>query len=229
MFKIVHENNGQPMSFPCHPSATFEPGQFGQLCVDQNQICIGVSNGRAPIGIIDDIRTKAFSNVSINEIVIVPAQGVLNEAGKYVLTSDIKYELDNSNIIPGSFQSTVSVILKDRNGVITFEAGTELNFDAIGLGIPNAIKTIVNYSYFVPNVPGDDSVAGSGRVTIWYGKMIFETNMFETSQSYPINAPLYVSEYGMLTSRKPSEFHPSIAMVTAPPSLDMQYLQAMLF
>jgi hypothetical protein len=104
------------------------------------------------------------------------------------------------------------------NGAIVFPAGTELNIDLTGGGTPNGIKAIVNYTYFIANVPGDDSTLGSGRVTVWYQRMIFQTDQFETNQQYPVRANLYCSESGLFTTRKPSDYHPAIGMVTAPPS-----------
>lgn len=191
---------------------------IAELTVIGNQIMATVSNGTAPIGVIDDIKTRAFTNVSWNEVVIVPATGVPGPGGTLVTPIDIKAELKKPNITASSFNSTVNVVLNPVNGVITFVAGTQLNFDLTGTGTPNAIRTIVNYTYQVPNIPGDDSTQGSGRVTVWFQRMFFQTDQFETNQQYPVRANLYVSEMGLLTTRKPSSLHPAVAMVTAPPS-----------
>jgi hypothetical protein len=102
--------------------------------------------------------------------------------------------------------------------VVTFIAGTALNFDAIGNGTPNAIRAVVNYTYQVANIPGDDSTQGSGRMTVWFERMFFQTDQYETNQQYPVRANLYVSEIGFLTTRRPSHIHPAVAMVTAPPT-----------
>lgn len=218
MFRIVQAGKGLPASFICDPSAEFQPGQVAQLTVIGNQVMATVSNGIAPIGIIDDIKTKAFTSVSWNEEVVVPATGVPGPNGTLVTPIDLKAELENPNIDPASFTSTVDVKLNARNGVVTFLAGTTLNFDLLGTGQPNAIRSIVNYTFQQPNIPGDDSTQGSGRMTIWYDRMIIQTDMIETNQSYPVNASLYVSEKGLFTTRKPSPNHPSVAIVTAPPS-----------
>jgi len=191
---------------------------IAELTVLGNQVMATISNGTAPIGVIDDIKTRAFTNVSWNEVVIVPATGVAGPGGTLVTPIDIKAELKRPNITASSFNSTVNVVLNPVNGVVTFVAGTQLNFDLIGSGTPNAIRTIVNYTYQVPNIPGDDSTQGSGRVTVWFQRMFFQTDQFETNQQYPVRANLYVSEMGLLTTRRPSSLHPAIAMVTAPPS-----------
>jgi len=218
MLRLVQTGNALPASFICDPSAEFQPGMIAELTVIGNQIMATVSNGTAPIGVIDDIKTRAFTNVSWNEAVIVPATGVPGPGGTLVTPVDIKAELKKPSITASSFNSTVNVVLNPVNGVITFVAGTQLNFDLTGTGTPNAIRTIVNYTYQVPNIPGDDSTQGSGRVTVWFQRMFFQTDQFETNQQYPVRANLYVSEMGLLTTRRPSSLHPAVAMVTAPPS-----------
>ncbi|CAB4197105.1 hypothetical protein UFOVP1290_625 [uncultured Caudovirales phage] len=217
MLRLIQVGNALPATFICDPSAQFQPGQIAELTVIGNQVMATVSNGTAPIGIIDDIKTKAFTNVSWNEVVIVPAVGVM-QGNQLVTPIDIKAELRKPNIIPSSFTSTVSVYLNPVNGVVTFLAGTPLNFDLMGTGTPNAIRTIVNYTYQVANIPGDDSTAGSGRMTVWFSRIFLQTDQYETNQQYPVRANLFVSENGFLTTRKPSAIHPAVAMVTAPPT-----------
>jgi hypothetical protein len=217
MLRLVQVGNTLPASFICDPSAEFQPGQIAELTVLGNQVMATVSNGTAPLGIIDDIKTRAFTNVSWNEEVIVPAVGVAS-GGILVTPIDIKAELRRPNIVSTSFSSTVKVTLNPVNGVITFLAGTPLNIDIMGTGQPNGIKTIVNYTYQVANIPGDDSTQGSGRVTVWFNRMFFQTDQYETNQQYPVKANLYVSEVGFLTTRRPSIIHPAVGMVTAPPT-----------
>lgn len=229
MLKIIQVGNSLPISFLCDPSAEFQSGQFAELTVIGNQVMATVSNGTAPIGIIDDMKTKAFSNVSWNETVIVPAVGVPGPNNTIVTPVDIKAELRRPNILPSSFSSTIDVTLNPINGVITFIAGTQLNLDILGTGTPNAIKAIVNYTYQVANIPGDDSTAGSGRVTVWFERMFFQTDMYETNQQYPVRANLYVSEVGLLTTRRPSNIHPAIGMVTAPPTPMNIMIEALLY
>lgn len=217
MLRLVQIGNALPASFICDPSAEFQPGMIAELTVIGNQVMATVSNGTAPIGVIDDIKTRAFTNVSWNEVVIVPATGVLS-GGNLVTPVDIKAELKKPNIVAYSFNSTIDVVLNPVNGIITFLAGTPLNFDLTGSGQPNAIRTVVNYTYQVSNIPGDDSTLGSNRVTVWFQRMFFQTDQFESNQQFPVRANLFVSEMGLLTTRRPSLLHPAVAMVTAPPS-----------
>ena len=218
MLRLRSVGNSLPESFVVDPSAEFQPGQICELTSIGNQVMMTVSNGTAPFGIIDDIKTRAFTNVSWNETILVSVVGVPGPDGYLVSAFDVKAELRRPNILSTSFNSTVKVSLNPINGIITFLAGTRLNTDLTGSGVPSGIKAIVNYTYQVPNIPGDDSTIGSGRVTVWYQRMIALTSMFETNQQYPLRANLFVSERGLLTTRKPSAIHPAVGMVTAPPS-----------
>tara|TARA_B110000503_G_scaffold141581_1_gene235544 strand:+ start:839 stop:1525 length:687 start_codon:yes stop_codon:yes gene_type:complete len=217
MLRLVQVGNALPASFICDPSAEFQPGMVSELVVIGNQIMATVSNGTAPLGIIDDIKTRAFTNVSWNEEIYVPAVGV-NSNGRLVTPIDVKAELKKPNVLASSFTSTVNVVLNATNGVVTFLAGTPLNIDLTGSGSFNGIKAVVNYTYQVANVPGDDSTAGSGRMTVWFNRMFAQTDQYETNQQYPVRANLFVSELGFLTTRRPSAIHPAVAMVTAPPT-----------
>lgn len=231
MLRILQVANGIPFSFPVDPSAEFEAGQIAQLNLLGNQVVCGVSDGSAPIGIIDDMKKNAFSSTSIDETVIVYAAPVAthNPGGQLVTSIDIKAELENPNVIGSSFISNpIDVQLIERNGVVVFLAGTPLNFDADGDGIADSIRTVVSYTYQVPNVPGDDTTMASGRVTVWFQRMIFATDQFETNQRYPLNANLFVSESGLLTTRQLDPDYPPIAIVTGPPANIHGSLEALL-
>lgn len=218
MLKFVQVGNQLPISYPVDPTAEFEPGMIGQLYTRGNQIVCGVSDGRAPLGIIDDFKTRAFTAPSIDEVVIASASAVESN-GRLVTPVDVMTNLKNPNIIPSSFiTSPVDVALVPRNGNVIFPAGTPLNFDLDGDGIPDSIRTVVSYTYQVPQVSGDDSTAGSGRVTIWFCKGVFQCDAYESNQRYPLNAVLFVSENGKLTTSQPSEEYPGVAIVTGPPS-----------
>lgn len=230
MLRLVQTSNSLPFSFPVSPSDTFAPGMCAQLKTHGNQIVCGTSDGRVPIGIIDDIKTTSFSAPAIDEIVIAgPIAGVLNSQGQLVTPTSVKVELLNANVYPNSFVSDpVDVNLIPKNGVVEFLAGTVLNLDADGDGIADSIRTRVSYTYQIPNIPGDDSTLSSGRITVWFSRIIFETSIFETSVRYPLGAPLFSNEDGVLTTRQISEDYPGIAIVTGPPTTIFGTLQAML-
>lgn len=217
MLRLVQVGNALPISYPVDPTATFSPGYVGQLRLYGNNIVCGVSDGTAPFGIIDDTQTSAFYAPSTDEVVIEPAVGQI-VGGKYVSVVDVKAELKNPNVVENSFVCSVRVLLKARNGVITFPAGTELNFDSDGDGIVDSIRAICSYTYQIPNMPGDSSVQGSGRVTLHFMRMIIAVDTYETTQRYPLNAPLFVSEAGLFTTRQSSTETPTIGIVLGPPT-----------
>lgn len=221
MLRLVMVSNAIPFSFSVDPAAEFEPGMAAQLKLFGNQVVCGVSDGTAPIGVIDDIKKNAFTSTSIDEVVIVNVALVATTGptGKLITSVDVKTELENPNVIASSFiTNPVDVELIARNGVIKFLAGTELNFDSDGDGIPDSIRTVVSYSYVVPNVPGDDSTMPSGRVTVWFNRILFQTDQFETNRRYPLNSPVFVSESGLYTTRQIQDDYPSIGIITSPPS-----------
>lgn len=228
MLRILN-SGGQPAQWPVDPNAEFQAGQIAQLNVYGNNITCGVSDGRSPLGIIDDQRTTAFTSPSVDETVIaaVPEQVIVESHGRRFTEIDIPVTLENSNVLATSFiTSPLKVHLRPLNGVIVFPAGTELNFDADGDMVPDSLRTVVSYVYQVPNVPGDDSTAGSGKVTVHIHKTLFQTDQYETNVRYSVNAVLYVSECGLLTTRRLQPNYPGVAMVTGPPGPIHKTLEA---
>jgi hypothetical protein len=61
MLKLVQTGNALPISWPVDPTAEFEAGMIAQLYLRGNNMVCGVSDGRSPIGIIDDCKTRAFT------------------------------------------------------------------------------------------------------------------------------------------------------------------------
>jgi hypothetical protein len=211
--------NSIPWSWPVDPSAEFEAGMIMGLTVLNNMVQCTNSNGLSVIGIVDDYKVKSHVSTSWDESICVPATGVMGPNNQLVTPVDIKVELKNPNVMPSSFISIpVPVELIPRNGVIVFPAGTPLNYDLLGTGSPNALKTSVRYQYSISNIPGDDSTASSGRCTVWLSRGLFITDKFETNQIYPLNANLFVSEYGLLTTRQATPQNPAVAIVTGPPN-----------
>ena len=71
MLKIIQAGNALPFSYPADITSTFQPGQIGQLKLIGQDIVLGLSDGTAPFGIIDDIRTNAFNATVVDEVVII--------------------------------------------------------------------------------------------------------------------------------------------------------------
>jgi len=208
------------------PTIQFQAGQicgFKQLGAD---IVATLSNGKdvPPFGIIDDTKDVAFSAPVIEEIVVIPAIGFPDGYGHYVSTIDVMGFLKHPNVIVGTFQSDITVWLNRVNGTITVPAGSYLNNDRNGDGVPDSFKVTNSYTYEVMGAFGEDTTTGSGQMTIWFTRGIYATDQFETAVDYKLNDILYCSENGKLTSVVNG---PAIGMVTAPPSalmMDIEYL-----
>lgn len=221
MLNTIHIGNALPVSYPVHPSAEFQPGMIAQLTIIGNDIVATISDGTAPIGIIDDSRTNSFTRSQIDEIVeiVVDAADIeLDENNYRVNSRDVVGYLKFPNILDNSFISDISLILNPVNGVVTVPAGTVLNYDSDNDGLLDSFKIICNYIYRIANKPGDDSTIGSNRITVYYQRGIYATDQFDPKQMYPLNSTLYVGLDGRLTTLQPTGDHPGVAVVTGPPS-----------
>ena len=229
MLRLIQVGNTLPLSFPVAPTDAFQPGQVGQLKVIGNEIVCGVSDGTAPLGIIDDANTSAFTAAVTDEVVTVSVVAV-SDGYQLVAAVDTKQELRFSNIVRSSFVADIAgLVLNDINGVITVAAGTPLNLDADGDGTLDTVRVIVSYTYRIASIPGDNTTAGSGRVTIWFQRGVFETDQFDTKQRYVVNATLFVDADGLFTTSQPTASHPGIGMVTGPPTGIVETLELIWF
>jgi hypothetical protein len=228
--KLIQIGNTLPLSFPVDPTSTFQPGQVGQLKVIGNEIVCGISDGTAPFGIIDDINTSAFTAPSVDEVVLIPAVGIGDGYGNFVSAVEAMKDMRKPNIVRSSFTVDVEgLILNENNGILIAPAGTALNYDSDGDGVVDSIRAIVSYVYRIANIPGDNTTIGSGRITLWFARGIFETDQYDTTQRYVVNATLFCNSEGKLTTAQPTSSHPGIAMVTGPPSGINQTLEFIWF
>ena len=219
MLKLIQVGTALPFSYPLDPTATFQPGTIGQLKMVGNDIVMGVSDGTAPIGIIDDVRSEAFTRAVVDETTVILATGVLDAYGQYVSTADAKQELNNAYIVASSFVTDYEdLVLNTINGVLTAPAGSILNYDVDGDGVPDSIRTVSSYVHEISSLPGEDTTIGSNRVTIWFSRGIYATDQFDTTQQYPINAALFVSSTGLLTTKQPTPSHPAVGLLTGSPT-----------
>lgn len=218
MLQVIH-TVGLPISITLDPTAEFEPGMIAQLKLIGNDIVAGVSDGTAPYGIIDDIKTKSFSRAQIDEVIeIRDVDTEIDSNGIRVSLSETHQNLENPSILESSFIATVDVHLNPINGIVYVPAGTPVNYDYDDDGINDGFRIISNYAYYVANQPGEDSTFGSGKVTIHYHRGVYATDQFDPRQNYPLNCALYVGLNGKLTSKAPTQHHPSVAFCSGPPS-----------
>ena len=228
--KLIQIGNTLPLSFPVDPTSSFQPGQIAQLKVIGNEIVCGVSDGTAPYGIIDDINTSAFTAPSTDEVVVISAVGIGDGYGNYVSVIETMKDMRKPNIVRSSFTVDVEgLVLNEVNGLLIAPVGTTLNYDLDGDGINDSIRAVVSYVYRIANIPGDNTTIGSGRITIWFQRGIFETDQYDTKQRYVVNATLFCNAEGKLTTAQPTSSHPGIGMVTGPPSGINQTLEFIWF
>jgi len=71
MLQLIQVGNAMPVSFPVDPSAEFQSGQIAQLKLVNQDIVCGVSDGRAPFGVLDDVRSRAFTQTVVDEVVLI--------------------------------------------------------------------------------------------------------------------------------------------------------------
>lgn len=219
MLRTIQIGNTTPLSYPVDPTSTFLPGQIGQLKLIGNDIVVGLSDGLAPLGIIDDIRSIAFTQTVVDEVIIIRGVDIYSDGYNFFNGKESKQELENASIIQSSFIADYEgLILNKRNGIVILPEHSKLNWDADGDGKNDSVKTICNYVFQIPNLPGDDTTIGSNRVTLWFQRGIFSTDQFDSLARYPLGAPLFVNSEGKLTTKQPSLNHPGVAMVTGPPS-----------
>jgi len=219
MLRVIQSGTGRPISYPVDPNGVFQPGMIAQIKAMGNDVLAGVSDGIAPFGIIDDVKDTAFTKPVIDEVVIIPATSIADDGyGNLSMGSDASKSLNNAYIVSSSFVADVpGLSLNEINGIIKAPAGTLLNYSTTGGPTPNAVKTLVRYSYQVPNMPGEDTTIGSGRITIWFTRGVFQTDQYEMTP-FTVNSNLYVSSNGKLTTEQTLPNQPAVAMALVPPS-----------
>lgn len=200
-------------SAPVDPSATFEAGQIAGLVEIAGELFVTVSDGMSipPIGIIDDNKTRAFTDTVIDEVAIVQAPTVVNSSGELVSTMDVMGPLDETNIIESTFASNLDIILNPKKGMFTIPAGTPVNYDD---GEIIGFEVISSYLFKIVDFPGDDSTDGSGQISIHFNRGIFTTNQFDTLAHYAPGSPLFVNSEGRLTSQETGS--PNVAIALQP-------------
>jgi len=212
--------------WPIDPTIEFQAGMIAGLIELGGDIFVSVSDGCnvPPIGIIDDVKTEAYSKPSIDERVFVKATGVPDGYGNLISTVDTLGFMNNTNIIPSTFASSMDVLLNPRNGVVQIPAGSTLN--VVDPSDPNktGFEVFISYAFQIPDLPGEDSTAGSGKVSVFIFRGIFSTDQFDPVVEYPLMAPLYCGRDGRVTTEPNG---PIIAIVTAPPSVLINEIEFM--
>lgn len=227
MLVTIQVGLGRPVSYPVDPNAIFQPGMIGQLKKIGNDVVMGVSDGLAPFGIIDDIKDSSIVQPVIDEVVIIRPQTVDTDGYSFTAGAETWQRLSRHDIMESSFVSKVPGLLLDADhGLLIAPAGTPLNHITPDSTTPNAIRTIVSYSHFIAGIAGEDTTMGSGKTTVWFTRGIYATDQYEIVP-FPLNSNLYVSPAGKFTTQKTLANQPSVAMVVGPPGANNNFLEIM--
>jgi len=224
MFQPIHTGSAMPVGFyNVDFTSEFQAGMIGGLTVVAGEVVMSVANGTTipPYGILDDFKSASFQRTIRNDVTIISVPEIArgtDSDGDIINTIDVNGVLDHSNIIGTTYASDIDLTLNTTNGMITAGIGTKLNFDLDGDGAFDSVKIISSYVYRVPNIPGDDTTAASGKVTIWNARGEYVTDQYVTNVAYPINATLFCDPCGRFTTNPVDDCSPGIAMVTATPT-----------
>jgi hypothetical protein len=211
--------SGSPYGLlPVDPSAIFEPGMVCGLIEINGETFATVSNGTTipPFGIIDDVNTTAFRRPVVDDLVFIPSPGISppGYGGTLVNPAPVMGKLRETNIISTTFAADLAVQLDPKHGTITIPAGTPLNHKDTN-GQFDGFEVLTSYHYQVADIPGDSSVAATGLITVHVFRGIYETDQFDTTVDYPLNAPLFCGLDGKFTTKTNG---PAIAQVVNRPS-----------
>lgn len=217
MLKLINTGNSLSLSYPLDYNATFEPGYIAELKMVGGVLVCGVSAGLAPIGIIDDQRTAAFTQPAVDNIVIFGPDLIgtpITIGGNLAVGHEVVIELEHPSLVPNSFITSYPLLVNYVNGVVRAPANSLLNFNSTGDSTQpfDSIRAVVSYTFRIPDLPGADSTIGSGRVTIWFNRGVYQTDVWDTTQNYPLNCVLYCGLDGRLTSAQPTPAHPGVAI-----------------
>ena len=157
-------------------------------------------------------------------MVFIPASGVSDGHGNLISTTDVMGFVENTNIIPATFVSSMDVLLNPKNGTITVPAGSVLNKVTVGDPSQTGFEILISYMFQIPDLPGEDTTAGSGKASVHIFRGIFQTDQFDPVVEYPLMCPLFCGRDGRITSEPNG---PIIAVCTAPPSILISEIEFM--
>ena len=241
MLKIVELFGSVPESYLVDTASHFQPGHFASLKIKNGELVAGISDGLNPIGVLDDIRSNYIRKIVISELVTLicnPFDIMFStKHSAFVTKCPIKIELKHNNIVENSFICYEEGFKLDaKAGLLLIQEGTVCNVTTsnetsishfVDKGTRNAFRLYCSYAYNVLSDRMDDSTKNSNRVTVWNKTIIAYTDMYDISQTYEKNVPLYV-ENGLLTSRKPTPHSKCIGMSLEEPTHDQPNLKFLL-
>lgn len=207
--------------FKVDPTAVWEEGQVATLVSVAGEVLVKPFSGGAgevPLGIFWHPKAVTITRVE-KEIV--------------TLSGTDPVPLSHANIVSGSVRVTnveeTTVYVENTDYVINYTNGT---IARIGTGgISDGQRVTVTYRYNIPasemvyqpqrfeRIP--DATLGSQMITVITGEAIIYTDQFETAAGYTVNASLYASNNGRITSVANG---PVIGKVISPPTVGYPFL-----
>ena len=226
MLRIIESFRNLPESLEPSKIITCQPGQIGALKISKGKTVVDICDGLHPFGIIDDIKTRNIRCVATPLVkdCIVRAEHYDFDpvVKKSVLTQEHTVELAHRNIIAESFVASANIggHLKSGEGLYVLPKGTACNYRLMptisGNEINDAVRFSCSYAYHVTMKREQNSIMGTGRITVWTKNLIADTDMFDTSMEYPKYANLYVNK-GYLTTCRVHCQCPTIGIVLNAP------------
>ena len=234
MLRIIETFGNLPSCYEVSPNARFNPGQIGSFRISRGKTILDVCDGINPVGVIDDIHSDMIRAVVWDEPVIATNCPVKYNKDKngLVLSQDVTIELKHKNIIGNSIHiealSDNFPIINSKMGELTFLEDTSCNYSPLDTnGLKVGVSTTIRYAYNIAHDLEKSSIISTNLATLWSKNMIAETDMFDTTQIYPIYANLYITN-GLWTTARISPFCKAIAVVLYPPTNEKPVLKFLL-
>ena len=119
-----------PLQFQVDDDSTFNPGQIGQLKVAGNEIVCGTSDGTAPFGIIDDVKTPTSNTTQFSKRVTIWISKGVFETDQFDTLQ--RYSIGKSLFV-------------DQNGILTTKQNTESREVGICCIPPSAESPVLKF------------------------------------------------------------------------------------
>lgn len=186
------------------PNTEFLPGMVATLKSENGKVVATTHDGTAKslAGLFYNSKTTSFYKATSEDF----------EAG----TAPFSVTLDNPNVRDVRIVNSAGVAydgtftVNAANGIISVTVdGTTITTGQVGT---------VYYSYKDMSVAGFDQTLASGKVAIIESDCEVALEVYDTSQAYAVNAPVYVNANGLITTVAGTS--PKVGFVTKPPTAD---------
>ena len=188
--QAVHNISGMVLSGwrDIDASATFLAGQLAKLGTDSkgNVVVQAVSGtGDKPVGIFVNSNTTTFYRPIVKQPFTVGAASSTFDIKPYVLSGSFILEAAASGT---DYTVTTNYTVNLTNGVVT------------NVNITEGTAVLASYRYKDINLSGINQVLGSGKAALLENNGELSTLVYDTSCAWTLNASVYFTAGGLLTS-----------------------------